>query len=145
MSINSKKSQQGFGLVEVLLALGIFSLLITGLLGVLFLSREGTARVSNRQEALRLAEEGFVAVQHVRDVDYRNLQFGTFGVDTSRNALGLSRFPDVVGIFTRTVSINKNPVYQFPYIVVSVDWTEPNGSQGHVEVDGVVSSWTRPQ
>lgn len=139
------KTQQGFGLVEVLLALGIFALVVTGLLGVLFLSREGSEKVSHKQEALRLAEEGFIAVQHVRDVDYKNLRIGVFGVDTSSNSLTLSPAPDTVGIFTRTVSVIKNPQYNYPYVLVSVEWEELNGTRSRVEVDGIVSSWTRPQ
>lgn len=140
----TKKSAHGFGLVEVLLAMGIFSLVVTGLLGALSLSRNGVTNTNNREQALYLAEEGFIALYNSRDIDARRyFQVGTFGVDYSNQTLLLAPSPDVVGIYTRTIATQKNK-YGSLDVVVTVEWLDAQGVRNKVSLDGLVSNWRRP-
>src|SRR5688572_29868315 len=73
-------SQQGFSVVEVLLAATVFGFLVTALIGAIVYGRASTAAAGDRARAVILAEEGVEAVRNLRDAAYANLTDGTYGL-----------------------------------------------------------------
>jgi prepilin-type N-terminal cleavage/methylation domain-containing protein len=72
-------SQDGFSLIEVLLAAVIFAFLVAGLIGAIIYGRSATASAGDRVRALQIADEGIQAVKNIRDASYANLVDSTGG------------------------------------------------------------------
>jgi Tfp pilus assembly protein PilV len=77
------RSKKGFNLVEALLAVSIFSLVITTFVGALVYGRQGTVGSGDRSRAMFLAEEGIEATRNIRDEAWNEIQYSQTGIATS--------------------------------------------------------------
>jgi type II secretory pathway pseudopilin PulG len=145
--MNKVRCNFGFGLIEVILSIALFSMTVTGLLAVLSFATGSTGGGAARGEALRLAHEGMEAARNMRssydpDIIGSGLVEGAYGVDTSDGVLRLDPMVDNIGIFTRTIIIE--PISQHSFsVLVRVQWNDTTGHQSNVALDGYISNWTR--
>ena len=95
----------GFSLIEIIIAIAIFSLILagglTGFIPVLNQNRQSTEIT----QANRLAEEGLEAVRSIRNRDFNLLSNGNKGVGISNNLWTFSGTTDITDKFTRQISI----------------------------------------
>jgi type II secretory pathway pseudopilin PulG len=132
---------KGFGLVEVLLSIALFALVVTGLMSVLAYTTTSIPHNNNYSDAIRLASEGVDAVRNTWRYDPTLINIGISGVDKTNGILTLGSFPDVVGIFTRTITIQKSD----PLLVtVTIDWNEASGQANSFTLESLVTYWQRP-
>lgn len=98
-------TSRGVSLIEVLIAIGIFVLMIStiGLLGMSgpTLAREG----AERTQAAALANEGIEAAHALRSDNFSNLVSGTHGIALSAGRWIFSGTSDVTDQFTRSVTV----------------------------------------
>lgn len=97
---------KGFGLIETIVALGVFSLLISaGVSG--FIPALQMGRISREKTAAAsLSREGLEAARSLRDQSFANLTSGTFGLGVSSSAWILSGTGDITDRFTRQLHIS---------------------------------------
>jgi len=106
LPIKQKNSvQSGFSLIEIIIASGVFVLIVGSFLGVLIYFNKSAVSVGDKTRAIFLAEEGLEAARNIRDGDFSNLIDGTYGLVVSGNQWGFSGTADVTDIFTRQVSV----------------------------------------
>lgn len=98
------KNNNGFSLVEIVLASGVLALLSLIFLGILTYGQQSTVRAAQRDRAIFLAQEGLEAARSIRDQSFANLTTGDFGLAAS-NQWSLSSQPNIEDIFTRTITI----------------------------------------
>lgn len=98
-------NQAGFSLVEVLLAVTVFGMLVTALVGAIIYARSSTATAGNRARAAAIAEEGLEAVRTIRDANFATLADGTYGLAQSANQWVLSGSQDITDVYTRQIVI----------------------------------------
>ncbi len=127
-----KQGERGISLIEVLLAIGIFTLFVAslgtiGLNGVLM-----TSDGIERYRAVLFAEEGVAALRSMRAQSFSSLVPGTYGIATSTGAWVLTAGPNVEGKFTRTVTISSVGTGRVR-ATVRVAWTLRNGLAGNVQ------------
>ena len=97
----------GFSLLEVILAVLLFGLVATGLIGSFIYSQQNISANSHRSKALFLAQEGLEAVRNIRDNNYNNLIDGTYGLSIQNNQWAFTSQPDQNDIFTRSIIISQ--------------------------------------
>ena len=97
--------QAGFSLIEIIIAIAIFSIIITGgLTGFIPILNQN--RQSNEIiQANRLAEEGLEAVRSIRNRDFSLLSAGNKGIGISSNLWNFNGTSDTTGKFTRQIYI----------------------------------------
>lgn len=141
MKIYFSKYQSGFGLVEVIVAVAIFTIIAaTGTMAVL--GSFSTNRLGDEEtEATLLAQEGIEAVRSIRNQDWSTSFIGTdctagCGLDSAGGSWVWSGTNNVFGKFTRTVTVTQaqrdisnnivtsggtidNDTYQ---VISTVDW-----------------------
>ena len=105
---SEKKFSAGFSLLELLLALSIFSICAYSV-GVLLIDSINASRLGlEKSQAALYAYEGIEAARSVRDNNWDDLAVGTsYGVVTGSSSLSLiAAQPDVISNkFTRTVTV----------------------------------------
>ncbi|HYV33830.1 MAG TPA: hypothetical protein VE973_03200 [Candidatus Limnocylindria bacterium] len=140
MSQNIKKNSIGFLLVEVLLALMLFSILVMVVVEVLLSGQEAARTGGLRAQATFLAEEGQEAVRNIRDSSYLNLADGTYGLSITNSQWQLSGSPDQTGIFTRQVNVS-SPMPNVKEINVTVTWQQTATREGTTTLDSYLTNW----
>jgi len=132
-------NQRGFSVVEVLLAVTVFALLSTAVIGALVYGRSSTAGSGDRVRASYLAEEGTEAVRNIRNAGYSNLIDGTFGLAQTGGVWGLSGGSDTNGIYTRSTTIAPAGTNR-KSVTSRVSWSGANGS-GSTDVTTELTNW----
>jgi prepilin-type N-terminal cleavage/methylation domain-containing protein len=97
---------RGFSLVEVLLAVSVFALLVTGLIGGLIYGQQSTSLAGQRARAIMLAEEGLLAVGNIQDFAWNELTLTSTGLNTTSSywAFNGESTAEAIGDFTRTLT-----------------------------------------
>ena len=149
MSSNLKKlptthyqllTQQGFSLVEVILATSVFALLVTALVGAFLYGQEATALAGNRARAIMLAEEGLEATRNIRDASFANLTDGNHGLSTSGNQWSFSGTSDVSDIFTRQIVISTVDSER-KSVTANITWQQNPQKTGSVSTVTYLTDW----
>lgn len=134
-------SQNGFSLVEVILAGAVFALLVTTLVGAYLYGQESTMLAGNRARATLLAEEGLEASRNIRDSSYANLTAGTHGLAISSNQWGFSGTSDVTdSFFTRQVVISSIDTNR-KNVTSTVTWQQNPSRTGSVSLVTRFTNW----
>lgn len=121
--LTSKKENNGFSLVEVILALATFALMITGMVGAYIYGTQTIAFGGSLSRANLLAEEGLEAARNIRDEDFQNLTPGTHGLNNDGNQWTLSGGEDQDEIFTRQLTIEDVDADR-KKVTSTVNWNE---------------------
>lgn len=120
------RREQGFSIVEVLLAATIFGFLVLALIGALVYGRQSTANAGDRNRANYIAEEGLEATRNIGYASFANLvdtatAAGNTAIESGNDANANST--SAMKISSGTASGNLN--YLAAYIK-SVDNANPN-------------------
>lgn len=134
----------GLALIELLLALSIFSLFAFAFVGASLYGQESSAAVGDRARATLLADEGMQAVRAVRNRDFNALSAGTYDVSISGGAWQLQSGSDTIDGFTREIDLESvtSDVYR---ATVSVTWQSAQRSEQTVVLEGFVTNWQEEQ
>jgi prepilin-type N-terminal cleavage/methylation domain-containing protein len=145
----SRISQAGFSVVEVLLAVTVFGMLATAVIGALVYGRASTVDSGDATRGNYLAEEGTEAVRNIRNAGYANLTDGTYGLVQSGNTWTLSGSSDTSGIYNRSVTIASNGTNR-KAITSNVSWSGVSSGQTSVATEltnwsaSLTKSWSNP-
>ena len=132
-------NNQGFSLVEIVLASGVLALLSLIFLGILTYGQQSTIRAGQRDKAIFLAQEGLEAARSIRDQSFNNLMVGDFGL-TANSQWSLSAQPEVIDIFTRTISI-VDINSQTKKVTSKVEWKQPGTNTIDVAFSTLFTDW----
>lgn len=146
MSYKKNTPQDGISLIEVLLAIAIFTLFVASL-GTIGLS--GMLMSSDAVERFRatlVARESLEALRTIRMKNFSELALGTHGLSFSGGRWQLTPSPDSVDEFTRSVTIS-SPSAGRVLAQVNVTWPLRVGGVGSVGVQTFInqlygSRWT---
>ncbi len=129
------KNLNGFGLVETIVALGIFLIMaVTGVSTVLH--SYSINRLSEEEtEAALLAQEGIEALMSIKKQDWSNISTGNYGLDNSGNVWSLGSTIESLGKFTRTITIEEVERNGMGEIVESGGTVDPSTFRSIVTVD----------
>lgn len=134
-------NQEGFSLVEVILAGAVFILLVTALVGAYLYGQEATVLAGNRAQAVMLAQEGLEAVRNMRDFAFGDLVDGTYGLSTTGNEWSFAGSQDTSGIFTREIIISSiDPERRS--VTANVSWQQNQQRDGLVSLTTRLTDWT---
>jgi prepilin-type N-terminal cleavage/methylation domain-containing protein len=143
MSFRKTKNKGGFSLVEVLLAVAIFSLAITPIVTSIIYGQESTALSGALTRATFLASEGIEAVRNIRDENFSNLSDDTHGLAVSDGQWILSGSSDATEDYKREIiisTVDENT----KKIDVNVAWKQNMQRDGLVNLTTYLTNWSAP-
>src|SRR5690348_10614001 len=108
-----RKFSDGFVLAEILLALAIFAITATILIGALMYGYQGTRLSGDRTRAAQLASQATEAVRNIANPNYSNLSSytnnTTYYLTTVAGQWQITTVPQSIGIYTRTLVFGDGP------------------------------------
>ncbi|MDD5639504.1 MAG: hypothetical protein PHR47_01710 [Candidatus Pacebacteria bacterium] len=130
----------GFIIVEVLLAISILAMFFVAFIGAIIYNRQIYKNASNRQSAILLAEEGIEAVRNIRDGDFDSLFNGSYELSDEGGKWSLDTNLDKPGnFFTRRIVISSIG-FNKKQILSSVSWNE-YGHLKSVSLTSYLTNW----
>lgn len=132
--------QKGFSIIEVLLAVTILGLMVTGLVGSIIYGQQSTALAGERVRANLLAEEGLEATRNIRDSSFGDLIDGNHGLAILANQWVFSGTSDAVAAFTRQVTIS-TPGTNRKQTGATMTWQQTPSQSGSVTLTTYHTNW----
>lgn len=142
MTIRTNKKQNGFGLIETIIAMGLF--LIISVSGIsTILQTYTTNRLSDEEtNASLLAEEGIEAVISIKKDAWSNLVAGTHGLDSSGGTWALSGTSDTIGKYNREITITEIDSTTFQ-IDSTVSWDFTPTRNNSLNITTYLTHWEK--
>lgn len=107
-TFHNPNSQKGQSIVEILIVMGIASIILPAVVGGIIASREGKAQEKQRIQAIGLLQEAQEAIRNVREHGWDNIATnGTFHPEISGGTYWiLAGNQETIGLFTRKIDIS---------------------------------------
>jgi len=137
LSVTNKK---GSSLIEALLAVAVFGLFVSAIVGGLIYGQESTVLAGQRQRATKIADECEEAARSIRDSGYTNLVNGTYGLTSTGGHWALTGASDVTDIFTRSITVADGSIDQ-KIITCNVNWAQNRQRSGNVQLVTYLTNW----
>jgi prepilin-type N-terminal cleavage/methylation domain-containing protein len=134
--------KKGFSLIEILVAISIFLVFLTGIAKITSSSGKETRHSINKERAVFLAEEAIEASRNIRDADFSNLINGTYGLIVSDNQWNYSGSSDISGIFSRSLTISTINTNEKKLDAV-VSWTDETSQTNSVTLSTYLTNWRK--
>jgi len=137
MLIYSK--QKGFTIMEVVIAMGLFTMVASSIVIMVLGSHTATLRAEKSIEAVAIAQEGLEATKNLRDRSWANITTGAHGIDEVAGAWTFSGTSDSKDGYTRVVTISKSG--DTASVDVDVDWEITSGVQNSITLSTKITNW----
>ena len=132
--------ERGFSLIEAILAVAVFSLLLTAFAGIFASGGQSSMLAGQRARAVFLTEEGLEAARNIRDENFSNLSNGTHGLSASGSQWSFSGSSDTTDIFTREIIISSIDADR-KQIISRVIWQQNQQRTGSVSLASYLTNW----
>lgn len=136
MFANSK----GASLMELVISVGILIIVLSAVAAMSLSSLGGITRSEFSLQASALAQEAFEASRSIKDFDWTALKAGAHGVTDADGYWKLASAPDVIGRYTRTITVTDINAYT-KNVAVKVEWDSAGGLKNAVEITGRFTNW----
>ena len=155
--IKKLTQQEGFSIVEVLLAMAIFAIVTTGILYMSIDTAERDVKTSVNQEAFLYAQEGVEVARNIADKNFLSLSNGDHGLQLSGGEWSFIIAPeDLDGFYERTITVED--VYrdetgnidedagtffdpEMKKVVVEIEWLQGGVLPKSMELSTYVTNW----
>jgi len=101
------KNQKGISIAEVLIAIGIFSLVAAGIILLVTDAYDLSRFSAERNVAQAIVDEGMEATESIRQRAWNELTYGTHGLDDSLGYWTFSGTEDDLDPYTRTTTVSE--------------------------------------
>lgn len=137
-----RTKKKGSATVEAILAISLFALIVTGVIGAFLYSVQSNYAASVVNQAGFLVDQGFAATKSIKDTSFASLVNGTYGLSSGGSGWSFSGGSDVSGIFTRTVAISTVDALT-KQITVTVSWPPQFTGVSNVSQSMYLTNWDR--
>jgi prepilin-type N-terminal cleavage/methylation domain-containing protein len=140
-----KKFSYGFSIVELLIAMAVFSFFITSTAVLVFSGEDAAQTNTHAMRALILAQEGLEATRAIRDGNWSDLIEGDHGLLLNGDTWEFTGTSDITeDTYRRTVSLI--PVNESKFQVISkVNWINRSGVVKEKKLVSCLTNWQREQ
>lgn len=121
-----RRNIRGQSLIEILIAIALAAVILPALLTGFIASREGKAQEGERLQATAVHKEMEEAVRSVRENGWASIATGTFHPTISGTTWTLSTGSEIVGNFTRQITITQTSDPSIKQIDYSTTWSNPS-------------------
>lgn len=131
---------RGFLLVEIVLAGSLFVLFLSAFTGVFYYGLQSSSSAGDRSRAVMFADEGQEAIRSMKNANFSNLADGTYGLTYANNMWNLVPSADVLGVYSRSVTITTLDPNR-KQVDVTVSWQQTPTRTGSITTQSVLTNW----
>ncbi len=138
--------QNGYSVLEVLLAGAIFALAASGIIAAILFARQSSETANFRDEAQAMAKEGVTAVKSIRSRDWSKVSTGngqalSFDESTSQWSLieNPSSSDDTKGRLTRRIDITSGDLPETKNVTVRVEYPLNRTDTGEITLNSLLA------
>ncbi|HRZ34052.1 MAG TPA: prepilin-type N-terminal cleavage/methylation domain-containing protein [Candidatus Moranbacteria bacterium] len=136
------KNENGFSLIEAIIATSVFAIIVTSVASSYFTVSKYILSSGAERQAIFLAEEGLEAVRNIQDNNFFALTAGgPYGISKSGNIWGISGSSDVSGIYTRKINITA-PDADTWQVASKIEWTY-KGENKSLTINREFTNWRK--
>jgi len=139
--LNKIKKQKGQSLIELLIAIAIFSFTISAVAFLIIDSYTANRLGLEITQATFLAEEGLEAAKAIRDNDWRNLTNGWHGLAISSNQWVFAGTQDKNDKYARSIEVAEEEANKLKKITSKIIWDFSSGDQQEISLIQYFSNW----
>lgn len=134
------QAQTGYSLIEVILAIALFTLISLIASSVFVYGQERVVVAGDRGQAVLLANEGLEVMHNIREADFNSLNDGVYGLSNASGYWDLVTQTEEIGIFQRIISINSvnDDVKE---VTVQIIWPKNLRQEAEISVSQYYSNW----
>lgn len=132
--------KNGSVLVELIVAMGLFMIVVPGILHLATTSYVGNLKNEDNLQALAYAREGIEASVSIRDYNWNNLSVGQHGLSDSSGYWQFSGTEDSRGKFTRSVEVSTID-NERKSVDLTVSWDTHEGLANTLTLNSELSDW----
>jgi len=146
LSNKIKNNHRGFSLLELVLAIAVFSLSSYGIATVLIDANITTRFGTERIEALFYAKEGVEATRSIRDNNWSawsELADGDYGLINNNSLWSLSSTsnPIIDDKYIRTINLTTQADGQTKLVISTINWDLTPSRKVNVSLSTIFSNW----
>lgn len=140
MITKKKQNNEGFSLIEIILATAIFIMMVSGLAGSLVYGIQLSFQSGAKSQAAYIAQEGVEIFRNLRDESFFNLSDGTYGIEISGNSYEIVSGNDTTGEYIRTITVSTIDA-DTKMIESEVTWDQELRGSGSVKLVSYLTNW----
>lgn len=126
--------QEGFSILEAIIAIALFMLVATSVVGIFVIGTQGSKQGVEYVVAAGYLQEATEAVRSIRNRDFAEITAGTYGLDTASGYYEFDGTSDVLDEYTRTITVEDVERDGSNNIVASGGTDDPNTKQITVNI-----------
>jgi len=141
-----KHKQNGYSVLEVLLAGAIFALAASGIIAAIIFARQSSETANLRDEAQAMAREGVTALKSIRSRDWSSVSTGNgqaLSFDESSSQWSLIPNPsssdDTKGRLTRRIDITSGDLPETKDVTVRVEYPLNRADTGEITLNSLLA------
>lgn len=132
--------KKGNSLVEIIVAIGLFVIVLPSIIILITGTHGGSLRAENRLEAVAYAQEAFEALKAIRDYSWEDLQLGTYGLTDTNGYWELTQSTDSFEKYQREIEITELNDYTKDF-QVRISWEVLEGTENFINLHGRLTNW----
>jgi len=137
------KNSNGMTIVEVVVSIGIFTVLSTVAYQIYSTTNKLVLKSNQELKAMWLAEEGIEAARSIRNTNFDSLEDGTSGLTLSGGEWQLSGNTDSIDGYTRNITIASQQRVDYKDVLSTVEWSH-GGIQRSLALQTTLTNWLKP-
>lgn len=141
--VPSISKRAGFTIIEIILAVSVFALLVTGLAGSYLYGLETTSDAGEHSRATLYAAEGLEAARAIQDAHFSDLTDGNHGLSREGGTWTFSKTMDWTDIFSRSLTIVSIDA-DHKDVVSTVTWQNNRAGEESVTLWTRFTNWRAP-
>lgn len=137
-----KNTRKAFSLVEVILAIAIFSLIVLSAGTVFVYTQKNLLSSAKKNKAILLADEALEALRNIKDDDFNNLFIGSYFLSEDTGSFSLVQGVEDIDKFQRSIEIEEVDE-NTKKAVVEVSWEDNLQDNKLLSVEQYFTNWRK--
>lgn len=138
---NRLTKRRAFSLIEVVLAIALFSFFSLSSISILLYSEDSLTSIGQNSRAANLAQEGIEASRAIKNEDFTLLADGDHGISSAVGKWQFSGTEDTVAGFKRIINLSTVDA-NTKKIISTVSWQKRTGHDATLTLETTLTNWS---
>lgn len=135
---------KGFSLIELILAIGLFAILVVGSVSIININSNAVRLASEYDKGYTYLNAGIEGIRSIKKQSWSNLDNGEYGLAIESGNYVLQDEPDNWNKYTRTIEISNGYAPDTKQITITVNWEFSAVKNESISETFFLTNWAKP-